>query len=353
MEIDWKKLNELGERLSQPSIGGGNANMEDLHEIDQALKTLIVQGDHTGILELHSLFAPIVARDSIGVHEIFQRLTKQAIHSAEKVGDVKKLAHLLSVNGHNLHRQGLHQQAMIDFSRSRQFYELADEPFEVLKVDSMLAQCYRTLGYNDEAKLILDGIFSKVDQSNPWLGNPLQVLGWIQRDNLHLKSAEKIFRQALALHRQTPEPDILLSGTLADLGEVIGLQGRHDEAVECFEESLLYIRKYEGQYDRQESRTITKLAELFIRKREYSEALRLLDRADDLIAYGAYKDQLWKIDLLRAMVNVRQGRIGSAIQRIRSAKTIYEGLGLPPGGFLVHTFNRLKLGSGLFSFRRK
>ena len=75
--------------------------------------------------------------------------------------------------------------------------------------------------------------------------------------------------------------------------------------------------------------------------------------ADDLIAYGAYKDQLWKIELLRAIIKFRQRNITGALRRIRSAKTIYEDLELPAAEFIRHTVNRLKLGSGLFKVKRK
>ncbi len=347
-EINWEWLKNLAERLAQPGRGGGSARQEDLQAVDQALDTLIVQENYEGIVRLRLLFTAVVARDSISIHKSLQRLTDEAIFAAEKTGDIKEEAHLLGANGHNLHRQGLHQQSLDNFYRSYKLYEQAGEHFEAIKSYFMLALCQRALGNIDEARHILQIVTAQVDTDNPWFGNPLNVLGWIERDVGHLAEAEIIFRQALALHRQSSDPDTLVAGVLADLGEVVGLQGRNEEAVTCFEESLALIHKYEGQFDRQEARTETKFAELLIRQKKYSEALDLLDHADDLVAYGTYKDQLWKIELLRAMIKLRQRNISGAIQRLRSAKTIYEELGLPVGEFIQHTVNRLKSGSGLF-----
>lgn len=347
-EVNWERLKDLAERLAQPGHGGGSARQEDLQAVDQALSNLIAQGDYEGIIKLRRLFTAVVARDSISVHKSLQRLTDEAILAAEKIGDIKEQAHLLGANGHNLHRQGLHQQSLANFYRSYKLYEQAGESFDALKNYFMMALCQRALGNVDEARHILQTVTAQVDTGNSWFGNPLNVLGWIERDIGHLAEAETIFRQALVLHRQSSDPDTLVAGVLADLGEVLGLQGRNEEAATCFEESLALIRKYDGQFDRQEARTDTKLAELRIRQKKYSEALDLLNHADDLIAYGAYKDQLWKIELLRAMIKFRQRDISGAIRRLRSAKTVYEELGLPVSEFIRHTVNRLKSGAGLF-----
>lgn len=353
VEFDWKELQDIAERLSQPGQGGSSAADEDIQIIDRALDQLHSAEDYECIVKLRSLFTPVIARDSIGIHKTLQRLTDEAIFAAEKIGDIKELAHLLGANGHNLHRQGLHQRALEDLTRSYQFYEQIGMSFEALKNYFMTALCHRAMGDLTAARQVLGVVISKVDPTNPWFGNPLNLLGWIERDSQHLDASEKIFRQALALHRQTEDPDILAAGTLADIGEVIGLQGRYEEAIACFEESLTLIRKYQGQYDRQEARTELKLAELLIRGRKYSQALQLLDHADDLISYSAYRDQLWKIELLRAMIKFRQGDIGGAIRRMRSAKTIYEELGLPPKDFMRQIVNRLKSGSGLSKFKLK
>jgi tetratricopeptide (TPR) repeat protein len=353
VDINWERLKDFAERLGQPKHGGGSVHQEDLQAVDEALDTLIAQDNYAGIVRLRRLFTAVVARDSISVHKSLQRLTDEAIRAADKIGDIKEQAHLLGANGHNLHRQGLHQQSLDNFYRAYQLYEQIGEPFEALKNYFMMALCHRALGNVAEAIHILQNVMARVGTDDPWFGNPLNVLAWIERDNQHLAAAETMFRRALALHRQSSDPDILVAGTLADLGEVLALQGQNEEAAACFAESLAFIRKYEGQFDRQEARTEMKLAELLIRERKYSEALSLLNHADDLIAYGAYKDQLWKIELLRAMIKFRQRNLGGALRRLRSAKTIYEELGLPTSEFIRHTVNRLKLGSGLFTLTWK
>ncbi len=351
-EIDWEKLKDLAEQLGRPGWGGGAALQEDLQAVNRVLDILVAWQDYVGIVKLRSLFTTVVARDSIGVHESLQRLTDEAICAAGKLGDIKELAHLLGANGHNLHRQGLHRRALEDFYRSYQLYQQVGEPFEALESFFMMALCQRALGNAAEARRILGLVIAQVDPGEPWLGSPLNVLGWLERDDRHLARAETMFWQALALHRQTRDPDTLSAGTLADLGEIVGLQGRYEEATTCFRESLALIRKYQGQYDRQEARTETKLAELLIRENKCSEALGLLDHADDLIAYGAYKDQLWKIELLRAMAKFRQGHIRGALRHMRSAKTVHAELGLPAAGFIRYIVNRLRLGSGLFRLKR-
>jgi tetratricopeptide (TPR) repeat protein len=353
LEINWDQLKDLAERLGEPRGGGGNARQQDLQIVDQALDILVIEENYADIIKLRSLFTAVVARDSISVHKSLQRLTDEAIGAADQLGDIKEQAHLLGANGHNLHRQGLHQQSLDNFYRAYQLYEEAGEPFEALKNYFMMSLCHRALGNVTEAMHILHNVMAKVDPDDPWFGNPLNVLAWMERDNGHLATAETMFRRALALHRQSSDSDILVAGTLADLGEVLGLQGKNEEAAVCFAESLALIRRYEGQFDRQEARTETKLAELLIREKKYAEALSLLNHADDLIAYGAYKDQLWKIELLRAMIKFRQRNIGAALQRLRSAKTIYEELELPVSEFIRHTVNRLKSGSGLSKLKWK
>jgi tetratricopeptide (TPR) repeat protein len=343
MAIDWDLLRGIADRLSQPVHGGGHAVQEDLEEVSRALDILLARQDLQGILRLRNVFTAVIARDSISVHASLQRLSNEAIMAAKQLGDWREQAHLLGANGHNLHRQGLHQRAIKDFYDSFQLYEKTGETMDALKSYYMIALCQRALGNTADAKHILLTTISQIDPEDPWLSNPLCVLGWLKRDEGDLPGAETLLRKALKLHRQAPDSDPLIAGTLADLGEVLGQQGRTQEARACFYESLNWIRKHQGQFDRQEARTEMKLAELLIREKKYAEALALLNHADDLISYGAYKDQLWKIELLRAMIKIQQGNFRGALQRIRSAITIYRELGLPPKEFFRHIVNRLKL----------
>src|SRR6266498_1954334 len=175
MEINWAELKDIAERLSQTDRGGGRGYYADLEAVDQALAILIVQEDLVSIVKLRNLFTTIVARDSIGIHASLQRLTEEAICATDQLGDIKEQAHFLGANGHNRHRQGLHQRALEDFYHSYQLYEKAGESFEALKSYYMMALCQRALGNTADAKHILTTTISQVDPEDPWLGNPFVV----------------------------------------------------------------------------------------------------------------------------------------------------------------------------------
>ena len=346
-DINWDHLTALAEELLLPEKGAGGAHSNDLEQIADALDTLIKDNDWEGIIRLRELFTGLIARDSIGIHSILQRLTDHALVAADKLGDIKELAHLYGANGHNLHRQGFHLRALEDFSQAARLYAEIGNEWESLKNYYMTALCERALGHAAEAQKILGNVLTRTAPDNPWRGNPLTVQSWLARDEGDLVKAEALLRDALTLLPKNADPDILVAGTLADLGEVLGLQGKVEEAHLCFQQSLDLIQKYQGQYDRQEARTKMKLAELEMREEKFANALQSLAQADDLISvYGTYRDMLWKIELLRAMVFIHQKKIGSAIRKFRVAKTIYEELGLPLEGFLQNIADRLKLGAG-------
>src|SRR5690606_3907374 len=124
---------------------------------------------------------------------------------------------------------------------SFQLYEKTGETMDALKSYYMIALCQRALGNTADAKHILLTTISQIDPEDPWLSNPLCVLGWLKRDEGDLPGAETLLRKALKLHRQAPDSDPLIAGTLADLGEVLGQQGRTQEARACFYESLNWI----------------------------------------------------------------------------------------------------------------
>lgn len=72
------------------------------------------------------------------------------------------------------------------------------------------------------------------DTDDPWRGNPLQIMAWLTQDEGDLPTSEKLLREVLSLHERGSDTDILIAGTLADLGEVVGLQRRFIEAIEYF-----------------------------------------------------------------------------------------------------------------------
>ena len=347
-QVSWEELTSLASKLEKPGTGPGSVPETEWRLIETALDTLLAAEDWNGIIRLRKIFRSLIARDTVGVLPLFKQLSYEAMTAAEQVGDKKELAHLLGADGHNLHRQGYHQEAIEVFEKSSRLYQEIDESFESLKSFYMTSLCYRALGNRSLARQILKQVLLKVDKDNPWRGNPLQVLAWLAQDDGQLQYAEQLLRESLDLQRQTKDPDILAAGTLADLGEVVGLQKRNVEAKELFERSLAILKIHEGQYDRQEARTKLKLAELTMREGNYAEALRLLDSADDKIrGYGHYYDLLWRIEMTRAFVFLRQGRWGGVIRKMRVVLHYRRELGLANKLFVQQLVNRLRVGTGL------
>lgn len=346
--IRWDELTSLSERLLEPGSGPGSVPETEWREIEIALDALLAAQDWVGVIRLRRTFRALVARDTVGVLPVFRRLSREAVVAAERIGDIEEQAHLLGAEGHNLHRQGYHHQAISAFEKSSSLYREAGIPFESLKNFYMTSLCYRALGDAQQAQRILDQVLQEVPKGNPWRGNPLQVMAWLAQDEGQLRRAEELLGEALNLQAQTSDPDILVAGTLADLGEVIGLQDRPAEAKALFEKSLAIIQSHQGQYDRQEARTKLKLAEFTVREGRNDEALRLLDEADDKIrGYGHYYDLLWRIEMVRALVFFRQGEWGSTIRKMRAVLRYRKELGLSNSLFARQLIKRLRLGVGL------
>jgi tetratricopeptide (TPR) repeat protein len=169
------------------------------------------------------------------------------------------------------------------------------------------------------------------------------------RDEGKFSEAEKVLREALTLYkRYEGEESIHVVQTLADLGEVIGLQDRFSEASSMFGESLTIVKEFGGQYDRQEARTKMKYAEMLNRQKEYDKALRLLDEADDRIrGYGHYYDLLWRIELARAFAFIGKKQWSSAVRKLRAVLRYRREIGLPNSDFAQQFVRRRRWGTGL------
>ena len=270
-----------------------------------------------------------------------QLLDQHAIQAARYSGDKSELGHILGSKGHNLHRQGYHQDAINAFEESAHYYREAGKHFEALQSYYMTSLCYRALGKRDEAKQILETVLNQTDPGDPWRANPLQVMAWLIQDEGNLEKSEKLLQQALNLYRQTSDSDMLIVGALADLGEIADILGRTHEAREFFEESLLILAKHRGQYDRQEARTLLKYCEYLIHQKDYSTAMKLLNRADDKVSrYGHYYDLLWQIELAKALIYLLEGHIYYCLTKIRSVLRIRRHLGLPNSWLVQHVLKR-------------
>jgi tetratricopeptide (TPR) repeat protein len=343
-------LTALANEMASPGFELSSLLAEQLRIIDDALQTMQATNDGAGILWLRRLFNPLLARDTAIAIPQLQRLDERAIQVAETIADPATLASLLDERGRNLHKQGFHRQALTYFDRATAEYRNSDRQTQALHSYYMTASCHRALGNVDAAQAVLDEVFRQTDPDDPWLGNPLQVQGWLLRNAGKLAAAEATFRRALGLQRQLRDSDILVAGVLADIGEVLGLQGKIEEAKDFFQESLVILEKHHGQYNRHLARTSLKLAEVLIFERNHGTALQLLNSANDrLCAFnesaegvGHYYDVLWRIELLQGLIYIQLGQLGNGLRKLRSAWRYRQTLGLSTLFLFTQLWTRLQ-----------
>ena len=81
-----------------------------------------------------------------------------------------------------------------------------------------------------------------------------------------------------------------------------------------FQRSLAILEQYRGQYDRQEARSKLRYTELMLRQKQYDDALSLLNDSDDKASgCGHYYSLVWLIELARAIIFARKGRVREAV----------------------------------------
>ena len=322
-EIDWNQIQILVNRLIQSEVKSQGIRGQLSTEwdvIEELFDLLLAQEDWHGIVRLRVMFVPLFSGDTMTTFRVMPKLDKVSIEAAERIGDTVELASFLGAKGHNLHRQGFHAEALDCFERSSQLYRGLGKDFPSLKSYYMTASCYRALGNTSEAKTILYNVLDQLEETTPWRGNPLQILGWIYRDEGKLQQSETLLQQALMLQKQDVNPDMLVAGTLTDLGEIVGLQGHVDEAIAYFEQSQAIYDRYPGQLNYLEARTKFRHAELLTRQGNNQQALSLLNQADDLSRmYSDYYDILWQIEFARAYIFLKQGQIFKMLRKLRSA----------------------------------
>jgi tetratricopeptide (TPR) repeat protein len=339
--IDWNALEAFSSRLSQPGLQMGTIPDSEWKLIEKALSFFNEEKDLQSIIRLRELFNNLFASDTLGGYDLLQELDQKAIEAARKLNDKAELAHLLGARGHNYHRQGYHRNAIKVFDESAKLYSEIGKDFPALKSYYMTSLCYRALGERRRAKKILNDVIEKTDPNDGWYGQPVQVLAWLARDEGRLQEAEKLLWQALELHKRLSNSDMLVAGTLADLGEIISIQGRADKAKELFEKSLSVISKHGGQYDRQEARTLLKYSETLMHQKDYSGAIKFLNQADAKASrYGHYYDLLWQIELAKAFIYLRQWNFVNCYYKLRSVFRIRKYLDLPTSYFILFVGRR-------------
>lgn len=327
--LDWPKLETFALQLTQPGFGPGSVSRDQWEILEISLRKLETNQQPKDILKLRKIFTPLFALDTLTNLEILLRLDRAAIQAARQLGDRYELGKLLGDRGHNLHRQGFHRQAIAAYTESFASYCEAGETVLARSSFYMTALCYRALGEREIAGKILDEVLVQLTQDDPWRANPLQVKTWLLQDLGHLAEAERLQRQVLEIWQQTPDTDTQIAGGLADLAELVGIQGRFAEACSLFDQSLTLLDKYQGQVARQEARSLLKYAELLMHHKDYAFALTLLKSADKKASsYGHYYDLLWQIELATAFIFLRQYQLRNCLPKIRSVFRYRKILGL-------------------------
>jgi tetratricopeptide (TPR) repeat protein len=345
--VAWVELSELAQKLSSTGHVTSEATDADWFPLEEAFGILRAKDDYTGLMRLRNMFSALYAQDTFGGNTLLQQIDSAAIHAARQLKDEKNLAHFLGAKGHNLHRQGYHAQAVTSLTEASLLYERIGDSWEGMKNHYMTALCFRALGKRGAALQVLDKIFASVEPNDPWYGQPLQVKAWLVQDAGDLVEAEQLLRQAVQLHlRGGVAP--LVSGAMADLGEVVGLQGRFVEALGIFHQGLAMLHASAGQYQRLIARTKLKLAELQWRNQNDDECLDLLNEADLLISgYGHYYDLMWRIELLRALIYLRRREWYEFLQKGRLTLRIRRDLNLSNVLLIQQMASRAWLGIGL------
>ncbi|MCS7010349.1 MAG: tetratricopeptide repeat protein [Anaerolineales bacterium] len=347
--VNWEELKLLADKLARPGEGPGQTIESEWQIIEQSLSALVAIQDWKGIIRLREMFSFLIIGDTTGGLLVLQRLNEAAIQSAKQMNEIALTARFLHDEGHNLHRQGYHKRAIEAFEQSANLYQQIREEFRALESIYMTALCYRALGKRKTSKQILSQVLERIDENDPWRTNPLHVMAWLEQDEWRLLESERLLREILAIHEKHSD---FFSGqravALSDLGEILGLQGRIQEALEAFRQSLAITARSSGLANRNEARTKLKMAELLARCGDYGFSLRLLDEADNSIrGYGHYYDLMWQIELARAFVYWRQRNFEGVIRKLRRVLWYRRYLRLSNSSLAKRLAERLRKGVSL------
>jgi len=325
--VNWDEL----EKLAQQDLR--EVPEADIQRILNALRIFREQQAWQDVLRLQEMFSSMMLTQKLTLghlRTLRDALEENAIEATRALGLKDVEARYLHDRGQFLHQVGSHEKAIQAFDRSAQLYSELGQSFRALESYYMTALCYRALNQGVKAEEVLNRVLSEV-KDNVWRAHPLEVLAWIQLDKGNLLEVERLLRESLELHRASDasNKDIMIAQVQADLGEVLGLMRRYDEAIKSFQESIELLASYPDQYDRLRARTTIKYAEMLSDIGENDKALKLLHDVEKLISqYGGYSDLLWRIELDLARIYWRLRNIHTAALKLRVAFGIRRRLGL-------------------------
>lgn len=318
--VPWQQLHHIVEKMSHSAYGPGILQIDDINALAQSLHILEDTHDTDGILRLRHMCTPILERDSAwGIH-ILRRIDDTAIHVARSTQSTDQLARFLMARGHNLHREGRHDEALAVYHEAIACFTQCQDKDNALRATFMSSLCVRALQRHNEVVRIVDTVLHHLSHTSPWYDEPVLMQGRLTQDVGDISGAYMLMQNALHYARHSPEPRAIIrvAGILADIGEIDMLRHNYPDAERAFHESMTIINQFPGQYNRILARTLIKFAELRTQQHRWTDACAFLDRADDLVSrYGAYYDLIWRIELLRCYAYFFQLRWGYALRKFR------------------------------------
>lgn len=211
--VDWNGLNAIAKELSQATISPASITSIELSSIETALMNLVDTKDWRGILQLEELFHHQITQETLSVHQLFRDLSQKAIQSARFLNTKSKLADLLKLEGHNLHRLGFHKEALETFLEAEQIYRAEQDLANAKDSLFMTTLCLRALRNFKGARGIVEQLLGETEPDDPWRSHPLKMLAWLERDNKQFDIAEKLLRESLGLYSKISETDIFYADT--------------------------------------------------------------------------------------------------------------------------------------------
>lgn len=345
-EVNWIALTELAETV-RSSESYVNYADEMRAAIQEALPLLTSSQDWEGIIRLRRLFEFLEGGETLGLGPILSHLNKEAIVAAQKLEDYFSAGRFLHDEGQALHRQGKSEEAIRAFEESFKYFKMTNDDFRARESFYMTALCYRALGDRKRAREIVEQVLDETGD-NLWRANPLCVLSWLQQDEGDLRQAEITIREAISLFERFKGPDDVQVGqALADLGELVGFQGRYSESEDIFERALSIFRQQPTAHPRQIARTLLKKAEVNIRQDKHNEAMKCLREAYLSIAEAQYYDLMWRIQLAMAQINLQRKEYAEFARHIRLALKHRRAIGLTDWALVKQYLTRQKMGTGL------
>ncbi|GMR08261.1 MAG: tetratricopeptide repeat protein [Gammaproteobacteria bacterium] len=148
-----------------------------------------------------------------------------------------------------------------------------------------LASAYRKAGRFKEAeKLLMDArsIFSgRLGKRHRWQGKANMELGKLYRRTGELDKAERVLARGYAVYtgRTSGIKVTIKTGLMTELGRVLFLQGRYDEAAEILEKAAALREKHLGPGSDKTLQTLLNLARVYIEQEKYPRAIEYSQRA--------------------------------------------------------------------------